>query len=363
MSTELAVVDQEVLATKKASWSKFGEAVYTTEIDITNKAIVAKSKLVLPTKIEEVPDAEALLKHLKSEKKVIEDTRKNVTSKLTDFSARLMEPEKSMDEPIKALETAIIGVKKVEEAKRQAQLDKSEEAKRIVEFLKNAVASFDANCKSIINNKIAEKYRIALEERNIQPEQKDAYLEECCAEVNESTFPIPKIDRKPIHNSVEEFEALKKEHFVIDRDEYVRMFANEIEAKFFDYAVAFSNKAVALKQAEDEKAKKAQEIADAQQHQAVANKLESVAQAVTVDTPMTKALKKSYAIDMPETIESALLIQAAFVSNLQSCLPKMRVTKWFDLKVSQCGDALAKLKCDDNNFQPSGINFKEVDKL
>ena len=141
------------------------------------------------------------------------------------------------------------------------------------------------------------------------------------------------------------------------------MFANEIEAKFFDYAVAFSNKEVALKQAEEEKAKKAQEIADAQQNQAVANKLESVAQAVTVDTPMTKALKKSYAIDMPETIESALLIQAAFVSNLQLCLPKMRVTKWFDLKVSQCGDALAKLKCDDNNFQPSGIQFKEVDKL
>jgi hypothetical protein len=54
---------------------------------------------------------------------------------------------------------------------------------------------------------------------------------------------------------------------------------------------------------------------------------------------------------------------AAFTANLQLCLPKLRVTKWMAFTPSQAAGALAKVKNDDNNFSPSGITFKKVDKL
>jgi hypothetical protein len=41
----------------------------------------------------------------------------------------------------------------------------------------------------------------------------------------------------------------------------------------------------------------------------------------------------------------------------------LKVNKWFAFTPNQAATALAKVKCDDNNFAPAGIIFKEVDKL
>ena len=364
MSQELVVVNEQELATKKNAWSNFGAGVYTTEIEIQNMAIKAKADIVHPTKIGDIPEAEVKLKALKSAMSEITEKRKKVTTVITDLSKRLMEPEKSLEEPIKALEASMISVKKAEEAIQKAKQDKAEEGKRIIEFFKNAVTQFDANCKTIINDKINKAYEYALGDGDVKPIQKDSYLEKVCATINESTFPMPNVSgRKAVFHSAEEVNALQAEHFKVDRDEYVALFANEIETKFFDFEVAFNNKEHALAEAKKQKEQRDQEIADERLAQQTSNKIESVAETPIEVTVATKALKKSYAIDMPETVETALAIQAAFISNLKLCLPKVRVTKWFDFKVSQAGDALAKVKCDDNNFQPSGIIFKEVEKL
>jgi hypothetical protein len=274
-----------------------------------------------------------------------------------------MEPEKSLDEPIKVLEAAIIKVKKAHEAAEKIKQDKEDERKRLIEQIKNYVATCVANYKTIINNIIDVKYRAALN-AGVEPGGIEAYIQECCNAVTIANFPKSTPRIQPALHSEDELNTLLKEHVNISRAEYVQLFAVELEKKFSDYEVAFHNKAEAIRQAAAEKELKDSEIQQQQQQSAIAAKLESVSNVIT-DTPtlFTKALKKSYEVDMPETIESVLAIQAAFAANIQLCLPKLKVSKWFEFKPSQAAAALAKVKCEDNNFQPAGITFKEVDKL
>lgn len=362
MST-LATINTEELQAKRTAWGTFGELVYKTEISIQNKALQQINELTLPTDIEGIKAAEDLLKKMKAVKAEVQTERKAITGKTDALTARLMEPEKSLDEPIKTLEAAIIKVKKEHEAAEKIKQDKEDERKRLIEDIKTYVARCDANYKTIINNNVDIKYKAALNS-GLSPAGIEEYLQECCAAVTDATFPkAPPRIVSSLHTE-DELKALLVEHVTIKRSEYVQLYAVELEKRFSDYEVAHHNKEEALRQAGEEKAAKEAEILQQQQQSTIAAKLESVATVIN-DTPtlFTKALKKSYEVDMPETIESVLAIQAAFAANIKLCMPKLRVAKWFAFTPAQAAGALAKVKCDDNNFQPSGITFKEVDKL
>lgn len=363
METTLSIPDPQVLAQKAATWGKFGEAVYTTEISIQNKAREALSGHWLPGKPSELTDAEALLKSLKAAKAAVQTERKAITTKTDALTARLMEPEKSFDEPIKVLEAAIIKVKKEHEAVENAKRAKEDERKQIIEDIKVYVSRCDANYKTIISNNVDIKYKGALN-GDIKPSSLEDYLNECRASITQASFPKAKPELKFSIHTVEEVGNLLREHVTISRADYVEMFNVELIKQFSDYEVAYNNKAEALKQQAGEKAAKDLEIQEQQQQSVIAAKLEAASETLdTEPTLFTKALKKSYEVDMPETIESVLAIQAAFAANIKLCKEKVRVTKWFAFTPAQAAAALAKVKCDDNNFQPTGITFKEVDKL
>jgi hypothetical protein len=364
MNAQLATVNEQELAQKRTAWGTFGEAVYKTEISIQNKASQQIGGLWLPGTIEQIADAEVLLKQLKAGKLEVQTARKAITSKTDALTSRLMEPEKSFDEPIKVLEQAIIKIKKEHEAVEAKKIAKLEERKQIIETIKNAVAGCDANYKTIVNNKVDAAFKYALGDGNIQPADKQEYLRKCRVKVSESTFPIPTYNVPSSHHTIEEIDALKHEYFIVDRSIYVVLHADELEKKFSDFDVAFHNKVEALQRAEEEKKQKEAEILQQQEQQQMAAKLESVSESIdTTPSLFTKALKKSYEVDMPETIESVLAIQGAFAANIKLCLPKLSVKKWFSFTPAQAATALSKVKCDDNNFQPTGITFKEVDKL
>ena len=76
-----------------------------------------------------------------------------------------------------------------------------------------------------------------------------------------------------------------------------------------------------------------------------------------------KELKKSYAIDMDDTEQNAILIIAAFVTHFNIAKEGVRVKSMFKLSVEQMGAALAWMKNKDENFSHTGINFKINDKL
>lgn len=361
---QLAVYDEKALAAGTENFQKFYGIIYKTEIDIQNKALNLIGKLWLPENVDQLPLAESLLKELKGGKTDIQTERKVITTKLDGLSSRLMNPEKSLEEPIKRLEAAIIQVKKVHEATEAKRRAKEEERKQIIQHRKDAVNTADANFKTIINNKVAAAYELALGEKNLQPAEVEKYIQEVCSSISEASFPMPRLHSSCTYHTPEEVEVLHAEHFVIDRNSYVLLFAIELENRFSDFEVAFHNKEQALKNAAADKANRAAEIEQDKSNAAVAAKLEAVSTSLP-ETPtlFTKALKKSYEVDMPETIESVLVIMAAFTANINLCLPKLVVKKWFAFTSAQMATALSKVKCDDNNFSYSGIIFKEVDKL
>ncbi len=148
-------------------------------------------------------------------------------------------------------------------------------------------------------------------------------------------------------------------------EQYIQLYTNELRKKFIDYSVAYSNKKQAIELAAKEDEEKQKALIEEANNKETAIQLESVSEVleVTVSGPEIKALKKSYEVNMPETVESVIMIMAAFTANLQLCMPKLKVTKWFKFTPDQAATALAKVKCDDNNFAPKGITFKEVEKL
>jgi plasmid replication initiation protein len=90
--------------------------------------------------------------------------------------------------------------------------------------------------------------------------------------------------------------------------------------------------------------------------------METQAAPLVVDSGV-KALKKVYKVEMPETYDNAMLIMAAFLANSAKCREKTSTTKWFAFNATSAATALSRVKNDDNNFAPKGINFIEVDKL
>lgn len=357
-------VDQAVLASKRNAWANMGEAIYTGELALQARAQAKLISITLPTKIEEVPQAEALLKELKGEMGAIEEERKKITGKLADVTARLMLPEKSMQEPIKSLETEIIKVKKVDAEQRAKKQAKDNELKECREYLISTLAKIDGDYKRMIADKVAKAYEYALGEGNIQMDGLDAFTQKAAVKFTEKDFTPGIPERRLVHVSSEEYAAIAAEHFTIDANSYVLAYVVELEKKFSDYDVALNNKEQAIQRAKQEQDTKLAAIAEEQTNKEVAAHME----AVSVDLsqsygPVVKDLKEAFEVDMPETVESVIKIMSAFTANLQLCLTKLRVTKWMAFTPAQAAGALAKVKNDDNNFSPSGITFKKVDKL
>lgn len=365
MSTGLILTQeqQQVAEQKQATWSKFGLNIYTTELQLQSMASTAKSNLsVLPTTIFEVPEAEQRLAEGKRNQKAIEDARKLITSKFDDLAKRLMENEKSLSDPIAQLSAEIIKIKKEDEAKQKKIKATNDELVRCKEFFQNEAISSDSFLKNKVLDLVSRCYNKALES-NISPSEIKAYIETSKSAVKGDHFiaTIPNFNAAYI--TTQQVADIAKEYFKLNMLDYVDSFKSQLDEKFSDYDVAYANKSDALALAQKQEAEAKAAIRQQAQQQQVANKIEAAAVTSTPTQFYTKALKKSYAIDMDETMENALAIIAAFSANLHLCMKHVKVSKWFGFSATQAGNALAKVKCDDNEFNPIGINFKEVEKL
>lgn len=356
--------DPAIIEQKRVAWSNMGEAIYKSELQLHVRAQAAALTVELPTSMDHVPAAEIALKSLKAEQAAITTSRKEITSKLDDVTSRLMLPEKSLAEPIKTLETAIIKVKK-EDAQRLAnEKAKLEEKRLAIEYLIGLKATTDATFKRTISDMVSKAYDYALGDGNVTLEKLDEYTEKVAKKLTESDFSPSFPARTFQHFSQDDYKALVKEHYTFDATTYVLQFITDLETKFSDYEVALQNKEDALALSRKQQADNEAII---QRNQATATASASLfSGAATIADPMpagVKELKQAYEVDMPETPESVLAIWAAFSANRHLCMPKLKVNKWFAFTPAQAATALAKVKNDDNAFQPSGIIFKVVDKL
>lgn len=364
METALQLTQEQtqVIAQKREAWAQMGEAVYRSELQLQIQAQAALADIVLPSTIEDVPDAEERLKKIKSSLATITNNRKAVTSKFDDVTARMMLPEKSFAEPIKMLNDAIIQVKQAYEAEQKKKQARFDEIKRCQDHYRSEKIRIEAEMAAKVNALVTRCFEHALN-KDLKTADVAAYLNTAKASITADQFPVQVRPFTPAILTAEECQAVCQDLAKIDQQYFADLFGRDVEAKFSDYAVAIANKEHALQLAAEEEKRKATEIGQQQQQQQVAAKLESAATPVSVEPVITKALKQSYEVDMPDTVESVLAVMGAFSANIHLCMPKLKVTKWWSFTPLQAAAALGKVKSDDNAFAPAGITFKVVNKL
>lgn len=354
----------QVADAKRQAWGEMGVQVTQVEMQLQAQSQAAIMSLVKPLNIDQVPNAEMQLKTAKATKKAIEELRKKYTSKLDEVASRLMQPEKDADAAIKENEKAIIAIKTAWEAEQRRVLEIQQEVARIKQYVADSIVNHDTKCKQEINEKVAKAYEYALN-KSITVEGLEVYLNTVRTRINETngftpTFSAPRL----VNITADEYKEIAEEFNVTPAADYLADFYIQLEERFKDYALAVQNKERALQIANEEAAKEAAKIAEEKKQAETMNALQANAEVFNAEpTSDIKQLKKSYEIDMPETVDSVLLIMAAFAANKSKCLEKLRITKWFTFSAVQAGNALAKLKSEDNNFTATGINFKEVSKL
>lgn len=356
--------DLEIIEKKRKTWADMGVSTYNAELKLQAMASDACNKFSIPSNYNDLIEAESDLKTLKQSQKLVETERKAITSKFDELCSRLMNPEKSFNEPIKLLTEAIIKVKKEHEVKQKVVEQQNNERKAIKDMVLNYINNKDAEIKSFISNKVSNALQYALKEGDVTMETLPDFLISCEKKYETSFFNIepPKYHVTAI--TADECQQIIAENFKWDPIFYFTLYKAELLKKFSDYEVQVNNKIQALELAAKQEAEKQHALAVEKANKETAIKLESLSVDIsTISNTGVKELKKVYEIDMPETIESVLAIMSAFSANIHLCMPKLKVNKWFAFTPLQAGNALAKVKCDDNVFNPSGIIFKEVSKL
>lgn len=362
-TVELNQEQQVIAEKKKVLWADLGLSIYKQELALQAKAQQSLAKIKMPTRIESVVVAESILKEVKADQAAIQNERKLITSQFDTVAKRLMEPEKSFEGPLADLTNAIIALKKADEEKQRAARQKIEQTAKCREFLILTRNNADSAFKTKILEKINKAYEYALGAGDVALADLPDFIVLMLSKLTDLDFKIP----YPLNSfsqfvTTDEFMALCKEILIVDAKPYLAEYENELRQKFSDYEVAINNKAQALQLAQQEKEQKAQQISAEKVNADTAAKLESISVTPTVMTT-GKALKKSYEIDMPETVESMIAIMTAFTMYIDLCMPKLKVNKWFAFTPAQAAISLAKVKCDDNDFSPAGLTFKTVDKL
>lgn len=356
---------QTILEQKRTAWSEMGATVYKSELIFQARAQQILAKIKIPTKVEEISSSEKTLKEVKAEFAQLQADRKSITSKFDAVADRLMAPEKSGVDPIKQLETAIIGIKKLKEQQDAIEREKTKAYADCREFLLNTKNEAEASFKKKIMEKVEKCYTHALGAGNILPEEIDMFIDLCKDGLKEEHFKIQyPLNQFSKHVSTDDFAKMCAEILIIDSKPFVAQYQNELTHKFVDYKVAFNNKEEAIAASQKEAAEKAKAI---EAEKANANAAAQLSALGTVHeavlTTETKALKKSYEVYMPENLENSVVIMSAFVANIALTASKLKVNKWDSFTIGQMKNALGKCKSDDNAFAPQGIFFKQVDKL
>lgn len=361
MTTELTITQQEVILKKRAAWSDLGESIHFVELALQKEALDLIALLIPPTDIKEVPQAEATLKLVKAGAQKLQDKRKEGTSRFDSITSRLMLPEKSTLEPVTAYANAIISLKSAYEKEQAVVVNKAKEVVRVKEALLNQVNTFDANCKTTIAKLISDAYSYALGAGAVGTvEALITYLKKVSAKITTAKFVFAPVKPSMQYLNEKEYAELVSELSV--PTDYVALFAQDLKAQFSDYETAWHNKETALANQKKEAAEKAQAIADELANKNIAAKLDAIS-VPALPVSDVKALRKSYVIDMPDTMETSLKILGAFIANYSACSAKLRITKASNFGVPNATTALQGVKSADNAFSVEGIIWREVAKL
>jgi len=344
------------------AWGKMGLAVGARELALQAEQQQIAATLLTPAVIADVPAAEEALKTAKFKLNGLVEKRKEITSKLDTVVGRLMEPEKALQTAITANTNAIVAVKAADRTTQQQAAGKNAERIALRELIRTYTATRHALLLKNHVELISNAYIHAL--ANVPPEGLETYLPKVSARVTEASCTIPEPDVTPVLLRAEDIEAEMGAFFIPQPPQYyIDAFALALKEKFSDYEIAWANKATALTQHGTQVTETKAAITEDAQASVVEAKLDAISTPTVVTTPGVRDLKQVYEVDMPDDFESAIKVLSACVAHAAKVKDCTRTTKWDSFGVLTIKRALAKIKSDDNNFNPAGIGWKVVDKL
>lgn len=344
------------------AWGKMGLAVGARELALQAEQQLIASTLLTPSVIADVPAAEEALKTAKFKLNGLVEKRKEITGRLDSVVARLMEPEKALTTAIANNSATIIKVKQDDRTTQQQAAGKNAERIALRELIVTYTATRHALLLKNHVELISNAYLHAL--ANVPPEGLETYLPKVIARVTEKSCVIPAPTVTPVLLTPEEVAAELAECFIPQLPTYyIEAFALSLKEKFSDYAIAWANKATAMTQHTAQVAETVATISEDQGAAVVEARLDAISTPVLTTTPGVRDLKQVYEVDMSDDFDSAIKVLSACVAHAAKVRECTRTTKWDSFGVLTIKRALAKIKSDDNDFNPAGIGWKVVDKL
>lgn len=331
------------------------DALSLKESELINRAMVV-TKVVLPETIDDVPQAESSLKTLKKERSLIEVERKKITSRFDGVIDRLMRPEKEVDSVISSLSERIIKLKKEKQDFEMKEQCRQREVARITLFAEDSAIRTTEAIYMEMEQFLQKAYTYYLD--NANPVDMDGIKRKF---LNKITYNPPSIKSDLIEAT--EVDRIVEDSYRVDMEAVVRDLNDRLEIKFATIESDRLNKATAKAFAEKELEDSLILIKEKEEARIISNKIKAESGIAISLIDGIAPLKVSYEIDMDESVETVLLLMAAFASNKGACMKHLRVNKWFSFTPRQAAAALCKLKEDDSSFGFEGINFKEVNKL
>lgn len=357
------LIDKEVENKRRVAWGGFGVELYHGEIGLQLRAQEITDKLIEPKTTAQIKEAEQALAQVKKEQAaLIEDRKNNYTARFNSVAKRLMQPEQSIEEAIKANEAALIKAKQKEKEELKTTENKDKELKAIAEHVRLYIADMHAAYLKAQAKLISDAYKHALTAK-IPVEQINDYVAKVSARINiaNRVTPLPKPSFK--YNTQDVIDKCVTANFTPwAPQQYVDGFAIDIKNKFSDWELALKNTEQALKLNDEEEGVTILAIEDNKEKETVSAKLEAIGMPLS-EAPTTKALKQVWKIVEPETIEEAFLIINAFTVNKKLCVPELNKIKPINIGVKQMISALEGVKNKDVAFEVTGIKFMQVDKL
>lgn len=325
-------------------WKGFGNKLALAKMELIFKAGQLKSPL--PAKVEDISAADVTLATLKKQATALQTQRKTITSQWDEkVLPAMMAPEKEVAEYIKLFEAALLSLKQLKRNQENADAEKNRALQQFREQTEIAYNNFLANCEKIIQNKKLEVFAFAL--KNVHVVDIEKYitrLQQQCTVVWFQLGPAtdPDADKQAIINEV----TCKYNPQV-----YVQKYCGELNALFTDFATAKKNDVDALL---NQQVKTADANKNYVQSATLANigASFSAASITTSNTPTlaTKQLKTVWVVDMPHNETNMVNIMRAFVNNLVSVMPTIKVSDCFNITIQQMADALSRLKNSDPAF-------------
>lgn len=357
-----------ILQEKGEAWKKQGLNVVKCEWWLSGKLNDLTTSLSLIKVTEEnIQATEESIKEASDKIKEMADTRQKITRRFDEVKKRLSQFEKDGSYALDKVKLELLEVKKVVRTKQQAAQQKELQKVNLISAIKRAYGSHAAECQRVIDTSLIDGYKTMLETKT---PLKDFDI---ATESFVSAVVLPTVKEFFLHERVDtsllspdEVVEIKK----IAQQEtpnYLESLSKSFRDKKVTYQTELLNAEEALRQNEAEAEERRKQREYIEKGKALADKMETIASSQAAQNTATidggKKLKEIYEIDMPETIESAMIIWACFSANMEEVLKHLRVNKWFACTPKQIGIALGKMKSNDNNFTFSNIVFKKIDKL